>query len=319
MRYIIFGGYGYLGSHLTERLIANNQEVVVFDNLSGQIKSDFGEEVTFINGDITVLSDFESLDTLGPFDGVFHLAAKKSVAESILNPNLYQEVNVNGTRNILSFCETKKIKKLVFTSSAAVYGESDSDFPISEDSPVIPKTPYGSSKLQAELLITDFSNSSYSSAISLRIFNIVGTSNRKYLELGGVNILPTIARMALAKETFIINGQDYGTKDGTCVRDYVNVKDVVNAHVLAMEHLNTHPQTSSHHILNVSSGQGCSIMDLILKFNEMSEIELVWKFGSARVGDPAHVVGSNFQAEKLLNWVPIVGIDESIAETLGQI
>jgi UDP-glucose 4-epimerase len=315
VRYIVFGGAGYLGSHLVDQLITKGEDVVVFDNLSGNVRTDFMGQVVKVDGDITRISDLNRLDNLGSFDGVFHLAAKKSVAESIVNPNLYMEVNLRGTRNVLDYCIRSKVKKIVFTSSAAVYGEVESSSSVAENSDTKPINPYGLSKMEAELLIEKACGQQGLSAISLRTFNLAGSRNPAFFDPLGENVLPIIARKLFKKETFTVFGGNHTSQDGTCVRDYTNVDDVARAHLLAMAHLEK-LQIGNFRNINISSNVGYSILELISKVNEISGMRLDWNFGEKRNGDPASVIGDNQLANKLIGWSPSIDINQSICETL---
>jgi|694.fasta_scaffold39742_7 UDP-glucose 4-epimerase len=314
MRFLIFGGSGYLGSHLVDVLAAENHELVVFDNSSGKVASEFGFPVHTLLGDVTNMDDFKKIQ--GGFDGVFHLAAKKSVAESFTNPELYSLTNELGSNNVFNFCLGNNIKNIVFTSSAAVYGNSDSSLALAEDFPVMPINPYGVSKLNAERALSQLSSKKLINAISLRIFNIVGTGNRNYLDRFGENVLPILTRKLIEGNFFTLFGNDYRTPDGTCVRDYVNVKDVAMAHVLAMKYLMNRESHSEELVLNISSGQGISILDLIKKLENLSGINLKLEFGEKRDGDPASVIGNNNLAKEVLGWIPQYSIDESIFQTI---
>ena len=318
MKYLVTGGSGYLGSHLVDQLISENHEVVVFDDLSGKVATNFTEPVSMVTGDITLFSEFQKLDGLGPFDGVFHLAAKKSVTESVAKPHLYRKVNEIGSLNVIEYCVNQGINKIVLTSSAAVYGAADLSFPIDEKLSPNPINPYGLSKLSAENILTRFCNENDLSAVSLRTFNIVGASKPNYLDSVGENVLPVIARMLKQNEIFKIFGDAYETKDGTCVRDYVNVAEVASAHILAMEYLQDTGTSISHEIINISSGVGISILELVNKMEFYSAKQLKWVYGESRAGDPASVIGSNSLAKRLIGWNPDIGLDQSIRETLGQ-
>lgn len=315
MRYIVFGGAGYLGSHLVNQLISKGNDVVVFDNLSGNVKSNLTKLSKNISGDITRLDDLNKMDNFGYFDGVFNLAAKKSVSESIINPNLYKEVNEIGTRNVLDFCVRNKIKKFVFTSSAAVYGEVDSTSSVSENSATNPINPYGLSKLGAESAIENMCKTQMLSALSLRTFNMVGARKPAYFDLLGENVLPVLVRKLYTEELFTIFGNNHTSKDGTCVRDYTNVEDIARAHVLAMSYLEKE-KVGCHKSVNLSSNKGFSILELINKINEFSGKKLLWNYGEKRNGDAASVVGNNQLAKKLLGWSPKIDINQSIKETL---
>ncbi len=318
MIYLVVGGSGYLGSHIVEQLIANNHQVYIFDNNSGNLKNQIIGKTTYIFGDITKESDFDQLDNHPNFDGVFHLAAKKSVSESFINPMLYENVNILGTQNLLNYCKKSQITNIVFTSSAAVYGQYDSKSPISESSSANPINPYGMTKLHGENIIETAVNSGSISGFSLRVFNIVGASKPAHFDNKGENVIPIMLRSFLLDNVFTVFGKGLDTKDGSCVRDYVNVTDVARAHVNAMEFLH-HSSLRSHRIINISSGSGTSMLELIKTFNSLSDRELNWKYGERRRGDPANVIGGNQLAYDTMGWKAEKSIFQSMNESLDTI
>jgi UDP-glucose 4-epimerase len=317
MRYLVFGGAGYLGSHLVEQLLLEKHEIFIFDNYSGSLNTNFGKKVHQIEGDITNFQSLEQIDDYGLFDGVFHLAAKKSVSESFLYPEEYRKVNEYGTKNLVDYCLTRKISNFVFTSSAAIYGDVNSNAPLGENFSTKPMNPYGQSKLNSEVMLSNLFGEQNFKSVSLRIFNIVGASKKEFLEPYGQNVLPMIVDKLKKRETFTIFGDSYLTEDGTCVRDYVNVKDVANAHVLAMKYLVSGKALNSHESMNISSGVGISVQELIRKVEFFSGQRLRFTVGQSRLGDPAIVIGSNGLAMQKLGWDPVSGIDKSIVEMLG--
>jgi UDP-glucose 4-epimerase len=316
VRYLVFGGAGYLGSHLVDNLLASNNEVVVFDDKSGRVKSSFDSRVKFIYGDISKIDDFSKLQTHGVFDGVFNLAAKKSISESFKFPDRYLDVNEKGFQNILTYCQTNHVEKIVFTSSAAVYGDNSTVPIISENVTPKPNNLYGSTKLNSEKYLEVHSSDYDFKSISLRIFNIIGASKREYLDFGGENIFPIVMDKLKHNRTLNIFGKNFSTSDGTCVRDYVNVKDVAKAHILAMGYLSSDPKARGHDSINICSSKGTSILDLVSKVSKISGKTLRYQFEDPRVGDVASVIGNNTLAREKFGWEPTLGIDESIEETL---
>ena len=314
MRYLIFGGSGYLGSHLTLQLIEKGHDLINFDNFSGHLANTFEPSVVTIHGDITSVTDMSKLDKYGKIDGVFHVAAKKSVTESLNHPDLYKHVNVTGTKNVLDFCIYNKIKNVVFTSSAAVYGNGITS-KIAEDSEKVPINPYGESKLLAEAILEEYCLKYQVSSLALRVFNIVGAKRREFYDDKGENVISIINRNLENANTFTIFGGDFDTKDGTCVRDYVNVSDVARAHILAMAYAEKLPP-GIFNTINVCSGIGTSMLELIQMIVRNSSSNLAWTVGNKRSGDPASVIGSNDQAKRLLGWQPLVTLEQSIKESL---
>ena len=318
MKYLVTGGSGYLGSHIVDELSNLGHQIYVIDNFSGNLKTKIANKASYFSHDIQV--GFETIQELSSheFDGLFHVAAKKSVNESVKNPLLYQNVNLSGTRNVVDFCMKANISKIVFTSSAAVYGNSDSTDLIKESNPLKPINPYGETKLQGEVIVASAVNSGAISAVSLRVFNIVGAKNPVYFDIKGENVLPVIMRSLSTDTSFTINGNDFDTYDGTCVRDYVNVQDVAKAHIAAMNYL--HEQgTGIYKVVNVASGHGTSVLELVKIANSMANKTLRWQFGENRVGDPANVVGSNEFAYELFGWKPEKSISEGVKESIDSV
>lgn len=316
MKYLVVGGAGYLGSHLVEILLRENHQIIVFDNFSGNLRTRITDSrVSYVPGDITVPGDIKRLENFGKIDGIFHLAARKSVSESIRDPQNYENINHLGTRNMIAFCKDNSITNLVYTSSAAVYGEVESMTPITEDFARKPINPYGWSKHLGEIAIEESVFSNGLSAAVLRIFNIVGSTRQEFYDHRGENVLPIMVSAINQNSIFTVNGSDFPTKDGTCIRDYVNVADVANAHKLAMEYLHMKPG-GTHVVSNVCSGLGTSVLELVQMINHFSPQKLKYVLGESRDGDPSSVIGDFSIAKKLLGWNPEVPVDQSVRESL---
>lgn len=319
MRYLVIGGSGYLGAHLIDSLTGDNHDVINFDDHSGNmININSNPAVTNILGDIRFPNDFSKLKKLGNIDGVFHLAAKKSVPESIMQPKLYEQVNIHGTNNVIEYCEANGIQNIVYTSSAAVYGEVDSSSPVCENFGINPINPYGRTKYLAEEFLQKSTEAKLLSGFSLRIFNMAGSSRKEFFDRKAENVLPVIVTSLIGNSLFTVNGKTFDTKDGTCVRDYVNVVDVVQAHRLAMEYLQNGP-SGNYKVSNICTGVGTSILDIIDILNNISERKLKYIFGEKRYGDPSSVLGDFSLANQLLGWSPKVSIAQSIKESLDSL
>ena len=314
MRYLVTGGSGYLGSHLVYELLNKNHTVVVFDNYTGSLCTMFPSSIIQINGSITSTEDVKKLSKLGYFDGIFHLAAKKSVHESATYPVMYWKTNVDGTRNILEFCVEQSIPNFVFTSSAAVYGALDVERMINESDLTNPINVYGQTKMEAEKLVYEFAKANQMAVIVLRCFNLAGAQNDGLFDKKGENVIPIIMRSLQAEETFEIFGTNLKTPDGTCIRDYINVLDAAKAHIAAMRFL--HDSTlNSVQILNIASGVGTSVNKLIELTSECSGRELTTTVGVTREGDPISSIGDPRLATQLLDWAPTGSIQKIIAES----
>jgi len=314
MRYLVTGGSGYLGSHLVYELLSEDHAVVVFDNYSGSLRTTFPPSVNQVSGSITSTEDLKKLSEQGPFDGIYHLAAKKSVHESAINPEMYWKTNVDGTRNILEFCVEQSIPNFVFTSSAAVYGALDVERLIKESDLTNPINVYGQTKQEAEKLVGEFARANQIAAIALRCFNLAGAKDVRLFDKNGENVIPIIMRCLQDKETFKIFGTNLKTSDGTCIRDYINVLDAAKAHLAAMKFLH-YSIPNSVQSLNISSGVGTSVNKLIELASECSGRELTTAAGLTREGDPQSSIGDPRLATQLLDWAPTSSIEKTVDES----
>ena len=308
-RILVTGGAGYIGSTATAILVERGYEVVVFDDLSMGHADAVDSGATFVQGS---LLDPDALrNALAGCEAVIHFAGKSLVGESVEKPELYHHVNVDGTQNLLNAMSIHGIDKLVFSSSAATYGQPVDD-PITEKSIAAPTNPYGASKLAIDTLIS----ASGISAISLRYFNVAGA----YKSKGGwlaerhnpeTHLIPLVLR-ATPENPLKIFGSDWNTKDGTCIRDYVHVVDLIEAHILALEALQPHV----HEIVNLGSGGGYSVREVIAVATKVLEREIPAIESPRRQGDPATLVASIVKAGSLLGWKPTRDLETMIGDTV---
>jgi UDP-glucose 4-epimerase len=312
MRYLITGGNGYLGRHLVSLLNTRGHICDVIDNNSLQSKVVDGKHAAYNISilDINKSSNF-SLDW--QYDGVFHLAAKKSVQASATNPDLYWETNLEGTKQIIEFCKERLISNLVFTSSAAVYGSVSTEHSISETDATEPVNIYGETKLAAEKTLESQVTKSGISIAILRLFNLVGCQDPTMAETDGENIFAKLMLARKYRSSFAIYGKNYPTKDGTAVRDYVNVLDAALAHVKAMEYLQREA-TQKFKIYNVSSGLGTSVLDVVTSMNILSNNEFKYHFETARTGEPAYSIGNSSLIFSDIGWKTEIPIKNSIGQ-----
>ena len=315
MSFIVTGGAGYLGSHLVDLLIQfYEEEVIVIDDLSNGVYERLPAKAVLVN---SALDDARLSERIGKFHGikgVFHLAAKKSVSESILQPKLYRRNNVDGTANIMQLCKNLEIKNLVFTSSAAVYGSSQHQISITETSPCNPQNPYGESKLFAEKLIQEFSQNDGFQCINLRVFNMAGSVKSAYFDRKGENVIPVILRSIEENKSFSVFGSNLSTPDGTCVRDYIHVNDVARAHLMAMQKMLDGVESLPLN-LNISSGRGTSVMELIQSLEIITSRKISIEFQEPRKGDPDVVIGNCNKARETLGWEPQKEVKEMLSES----
>ena len=303
---LVTGGAGYIGSVAATVLIDQGHEVVVFDDLSTGHKDAVDPRASFIEGSLLDLTALKQ--AAQGCAAVMHFAGKSLVGESTQKPDLYREVNVGGTANLLAAMNSAGVERLVFSSSAATYGQPTSDL-ITEDSPAAPTNPYGQTKLEIDQMIS----ASKLSAISLRYFNVAGALKTKQgwiseRHANETHLIPNVLK-ATGENPLKIFGTDWDTPDGTCVRDYVHVVDLIDAHILALEKL-----TSHHEIINIGSGRGNSVREVISTSEKVLGRKIATVDAPRRDGDPARLVASIDKAKKVLGWAPSRDLTAMIAD-----
>jgi UDP-glucose 4-epimerase len=311
MRVLVTGGAGYIGSAATAILLERGFDVTVLDDCSTGHRDAVAGGAKFING--SILDSQVVADALVDCDAVFHFAAKSLVGESVDKPDLYFDVNVNGTRNLLDQMSKAKISKLVFSSTAATYGEPEV-IPITEDAKPKPTSPYGTTKLAVDQMITDEAKSGLA-AISLRYFNVAGAYKSKTGWLAErhnpeTHLIPNLLR-STAENPLKIFGDDWPTKDGTCIRDYIHIVDLIDAHILALENL----KPGQHKIINLGSGGGYSVAEVINAASKVLGRVIPVEVGARRSGDPAVLVADISLALQTLNWAPKYNIENMVSDT----
>ena len=304
---LVTGGAGYIGSHCTLALLKQGYEVVIFDNLStGHIETintikKYGN-VNFYQGDLLNSIDLETLFKKTNITAVIHFAAYSQVGESIKNPQKYYINNVCGTINLLKAMIENNVKEIVFSSTAAVYGEPQY-IPIDEKHPQNPINPYGQTKLIIEKIMDDYGKAYGLKSVKLRYFNVAGADNECRIgewHENETHLIPNILKAAFkGGKTFEIYGTDYNTKDGTCIRDYINVEDLAKAHILALEYLNKGGETN---FFNLGTNDGNSVKEVFSLCEEVTKTKIDVKICKRRDGDPAILVADNSKAKRILNW-----------------
>ena len=300
MNWMVTGGAGYIGSHLVLRLLEEGHCVVVLDDLSRGSKDRLSKDAIFVEGSILDQKLVETLLRSFQIDGVVHLAAKKSVSESLMNPSMYFDVNAEGTTKIIKACSQVGVNKIVFSSTAAVYKDLLSLERLTENSPIEPLNPYGKSKFLAENYLRETANDGVHSII-FRYFNVVGSVSREYAEVNTPNLIPVIENAIRTKTKVEVFGLNHNTRDGSCIRDYLHVLDVVEAHIAAIDWLEFSSDWQSL-TLNLGSGTGYTVLEVIKRLSEIHQIKIPWRVGLPRIGDPASVLCDSTQAELLLGW-----------------
>lgn len=302
MSILVLGGAGYIGSHAVYKLIDKGYEIVIVDNLQTGHKSAIHKRAKFYEGDIRNKEFLREVFKNETIDGVIHFAANSIVGESMVNPIKYFDNNVYGTQVLLEVMNEFNVKKIVFSSTAATYGEPKS-IPITEEMETKPTNAYGETKLTMEKLMKWCDTAYGIKYISLRYFNVAGARG----EIGEdhnpeTHLIPLILSVALNKREFItIFGDDYDTEDGTCIRDYIHVEDLVEAHILAMDHLK---KGENSNIFNLGSSKGFSVREVINAAREVTGHPIPEKSGIRRAGDPSILIASSEKAQKVLGWQP---------------
>ncbi|NGO10868.1 UDP-glucose 4-epimerase GalE [Streptomyces sp. HC44] len=296
-KYLVTGGAGYVGSVVAQHLLEAGHEVVVLDNLSTGFREGVPAGASFIEGDIRDAAKW--LDS--SFDAVLHFAAFSQVGESVVKPEKYWENNVGGTMALLEAMRSTGVRKLVFSSTAATYGEPE-ETPIVESAPTSPTNPYGASKLAVDHMITGEAAAHGLGAVSLRYFNVAGA----YGSCGErhdpeSHLIPLVLQVAQGRrEAISVYGDDYPTPDGTCVRDYIHVADLAEAHLLAL----TAAKAGEHLICNLGNGNGFSVREVIETVRQVTGHPVPEVAAPRRSGDPAVLVASAKTAHERLGWNP---------------
>lgn len=298
MKLLVTGGAGYVGSVCAATLVEAGHEVVVLDDLSTGHRDAVPAECEFVEGDVGDAAD----DVLARgFDGVLHFAARSLVGESVTKPERYWFGNVVTSLRLLDAMRRHGTERLVFSSTAATYGQPES-VPIPEDAPTVPTNPYGASKLAIDAAIGDFARAHGLAAVSLRYFNAAGAYGR-HGERHAVetHLIPIVLQVASGERDHVsVNGGDYDTPDGSCVRDYVHVLDLADAHLLALRHA----APGEHRVYNLGSGAGFSVREVIETCRAVTGHPIPAIEGPRRAGDPATLVAANRRAREELGWAP---------------
>ncbi len=314
MKVLVTGGAGYIGAHAVRELKKAGYEVVILDNLVyGHRELAQGERL--IVGDLENRALLEQLFAEHRFEAVMHFAAYAYVGESVENPAKYYRNNVAATLNLLDAMREAKVNRFIFSSTCATYGEPK-EVPVPESHPQNPINPYGASKLMVERILADYSKAYSLKYVALRYFNAAGADESG--EIGEdhnpeTHLIPLVLDAALGRRKHItIYGTDYDTPDGTCIRDYIHVTDLANAHVLGLKYLENGGESD---VFNLGNGNGFSVREVIETARKVTGREIPVVEGARRAGDPAQLIGSAEKAKKMLGWNPKFNQLETIIAT----
>ncbi|CAB4769451.1 MAG: UDP-glucose 4-epimerase GalE [Actinobacteria bacterium] len=299
MKWMLTGGAGYIGAHILRALHDQGHDVVVLDDLSTGLRRKVSEGVPFVEASILDTDSVTRALTDHRVDGVIHLAAKKSVGESVEQPHMYFEQNVQGTMALLDAIKAADVHHMVLSSSAAVYGSPDVDA-VTEDTPTMPINPYGQTKLAQEWLVRDLSESGYDlSWVALRYFNVAGAGADDLGDTGVFNLIPMVLRALDDGQAPQVFGDTYPTPDGTCIRDYIHVQDLAEAHVAAVTQAERGGRTD---IYNVGRGMGFSVLDVLDAVRSAMGSDFAHEISAPRAGDPASLVAAVNRIHSELGW-----------------
>lgn len=304
MSILVLGGAGYIGSHAVYQLIDRKKDVIVVDNLQTGHKKAVHPKATFYEGNIKDIDFLRDVFKNESIDAVIHFSANSLVGESMEKPLVYFDNNVYGTQVLLQVMVEHNVNKIVFSSTAATYGEPES-VPITEEMKTNPTSAYGETKLAMEKMMKWCDKAHGIKYVSLRYFNVAGA--RETGEIGEdhnpeTHLIPIILETALDKRPHItIFGDDYDTPDGTCIRDYIHVEDLIDAHLLALDYLNDGGKSD---IFNLGSSQGFSVKEMIDAARRVTGKEIPAEIGERRAGDPSILIASSNKAKNILGWKP---------------
>ena len=309
---LVTGGAGYIGSACVAALVQEGYAVTVVDDCSTGQPAVLPSAATLYKTDITDRAAHREVFAMSaPVDAVIHCAAKKAVGESETDPTLYFHTNVVGSLNLLRCLEEFQVPQLIFSSTAAVYDAPEEGACVHEDTPTAPQNVYGTTKLMVEEAIRAYARTGVLTQYTiLRYFNVAGDAGLKFLDPQPQNIFPLLAAASRGERELTIFGTDYDTSDGTCVRDYIHLLDLVAAHLAALK-------SSESGTYNLGTGQGYSVRELVDMFATVVGHDLPVQTGERRAGDPARLLASAHRAERDLGWTPRHTLREMVESTLA--
>lgn len=318
MKVLVIGGAGYIGSHVVKEMMKAGHKVTVFDNLSSGLRCNLFAENDFIYGNILIPSDIEAAFAQG-FDAFVHLAAFKAAGESMEKPEKYSVNNITGTLNIMNAAVKFGCKKMIFSSSAAVFGAPEY-LPIDENHPKNPENYYGFTKLEIERFMAWYDQLKGMRFAALRYFNAAGYDPEgviRGLEQNPANLLPRVMEVAAGmKSGMKVFGTDYDTRDGTCIRDYVHVTDLARAHVMALEYITKNDKSLT---VNLGTEKGTTVKEIIDAARKITGKEIPAEDVERRPGDPACLYATSAHARELLGWEPKYSDVDTLVRTTWEV
>lgn len=304
MTILVLGGAGYIGSHAVYQLLDQDMEVVVVDNLETGHKEAIHQKATFYEGDCRDIEFMRSVFKNESIEAVLHFAASSLVGQSMENPLQYFDNNVHGTQVLLQVMKEFNVDKIVFSSSAAVYGEPET-LPITENMQTNPSSPYGETKLMMEKMMKWCNQAHGIRFVALRYFNVAGARESGVIgedHEPETHLIPIVLSAALGQRSHVtIYGDDYETKDGTCIRDYIHVEDLIQAHLLALSYLKNGGESD---VFNLGSSHGFSVKEIIQTAEQITCKAINVQLGDRRPGDPSVLIASSLKATSSLGWIP---------------
>ena len=298
MTWMLTGGAGYIGAHIVRAFDAAGLPVVVLDDLSTGFRENVPADVPFVQASVGDSEAVRAALREHGVTGVLHLAAKKSVAESVEKPLLYWDENVGGMRSLLQSCVDEGVDRVLFSSSAAVFGNPPVDF-VTEETPVAPMSPYGETKLIGEWMLRDLAAATGLRWAALRYFNVAGTGAPELADRSVTNLVPMTFRALTAGRNPQLFGDDYDTRDGSCIRDYIHVVDLAEAHAAAAARLDEAPIGE---VFNVGRGEGVTVTEVFATVREVTGIDFTVDVVGRRAGDPAAYFADATKIGKELGW-----------------
>lgn len=310
MTWLVTGGAGYIGAHTVHAMLAAGQRVVVLDDLSTGNAARLPADVVLVQGSILNRPTVERALQEHGVQGVIHFAARKQVEESVRSPLLYYESNVQGLQTVLQAAVAARIRRFVFSSSAAVYGMPDVDL-VTEQTPCNPINPYGHTKLTGEWMVRSVGAACGMSTACLRYFNVAGATSPLLADDGVSNLVPMVFQRLETGRRPLLFGSDYPTPDGSCVRDFIHVQDIASAHVATAEALATAKRETGL-LFNIGRGEGVSVRQMLEVIGKVTGRDTTPELAPRRAGDPARVVASAAAIRKALGWSARCTVEEMV-------